>query len=382
MKLFDVYKMLPIELSHGKGYYVYDTDGQQYLDFYGGHAVISIGHNHPHFTETLTEQLQRIIYYSNAVEFSIREKLAEKLGDVSGYPDYSLFLCNSGAEATENALKIASFYNGKKKLVAFEGGFHGRTSGALSITDNPKLRAPVNEGGEVMILEPENIGQLEAALAAGDICAVVIEGIRGVGGIYVPSLKFLKEIQLLCRQHDAVFICDEIQSGYGRSGKFFAHQYAGVQPDLITVAKGMGNGFPIGGVLIHPKFKAAYGMLGTTFGGNPLACAAGLAVLEVMEREQLIENTRQQGAYLAEKLKAIPQIAEVSGEGLMIGITFAEGAKAIQDALTGDEKVLTGSSSIPNQIRLLPPLTINQTAADYFLSSLKKVINTAEKNRN
>lgn len=378
MKLFDVYKMLPIELSHGKGYYVYDTDEQQYLDFYGGHAVISIGHNHPHYTEALTNQLQKIIYYSNAVEFSIREKLAEKLGEASGYPDYELFLCNSGAEATENALKIASFHNGKKKLVAFKGGFHGRTSGALSITDNPKLKAPVNEEGDVVILEPENAGKLESVLAAGDVCAVVIEGIRGIGGIYVPSKNFMKDIQLLCKQYDAVFICDEIQSGYGRSGKFFAHQHADVQPDLITVAKGMGNGFPVGGVMIHPKFKAAYGMLGTTFGGNPLACAASLAVLEVMEKEQLIENARQQGTYLMEKLKAIPEISEVSGEGLMIGITFADNAKAYQDALTEDERVLTGSSSIPNQIRLLPPLTINHTASDYFLSSLEKVIKTVD----
>jgi acetylornithine/N-succinyldiaminopimelate aminotransferase len=382
MKLFDVYKMLPIELSHGKDYYVYDTDGQQYLDFYGGHAVISIGHNHPRYNEALTAQLQKIVYYSNAVEFSIREKLAEKLGEVSGYADYELFLCNSGAEANENALKVASFHNGKKKLVAFKGGFHGRTSAAVSITDNPKIQAPVNEGGEVVIIEPEDAAKLEEVLKGGDVCAVVIEGVRGVGGIYVPTKQFMQDIQRLCKQYDAVFICDEIQSGYGRTGRFFAHQHAGVQPDLITVAKGMGNGFPVGGVLIHPKFKSSYGMLGTTFGGNPLACAACLAVLEVMESEKLVDNARKLGDYLMEGIKNLPEIAEISGLGLMIGITFSNNAKAFQEALTEEERVLTGSSSIANQIRLLPPLSIDQAAADHFLNSLEKVVSTPVKNHN
>lgn len=382
MKLFDVYKMLPIELSHGKDYHVFDTNGQQYLDFYGGHAVISIGHNHARYNEAITSQLQKIIYYSNAVEFSIRDRLAQKLGEVSGYPDYELFLCNSGAEATENALKVASFHNGKKKLVAFKGGFHGRTSAAVSITDNPKIQAPVNEGGDVVILEPEDAGKLEEVLAGGDVCAVVIEGVRGIGGIYVPSKEFLQDIQRLCQKYDAVFICDEIQSGYGRTGKFFAHQHADVQPDLITVAKGMGNGFPVGGVLINPKFKSSYGMLGTTFGGNPLACAACLAVLEVMEAENLIDNARRMGDYLLEGMKGLPEIASLSGLGLMIGITFKDNGKAFQDALTYEEKMLTGSSSIPNQIRLLPPLSIDQAAADQFLNSLEKVVSTAVKNPN
>ena len=373
MKLFDVYKMLPLELSSGKGHFVYDTEGQEYLDFYGGHAVISLGHSHPYFNAALKEQLDKIIYYSNAVGFSIREKLAEKLGELSGYPDYELFLCNSGAEANENALKLASFFNGKQRLVAFKGGFHGRTSAAVSITDNPKIQAPINKSGDVIILEPDDAEALEEVLVEGEVCAVVIEGVRGVGGIYVPSTSFLKEVEKLCRRYGVVFICDEVQSGYGRTGKFFAHQFAGVKPDIITVAKGMGNGFPIGGVLINPKFKATSGMLGTTFGGNPLACAAGLAVLEVMEQEKLVLNAMKMGDYLLNGLKAIPGVTELSGRGLMIGVNFSQEAKVYQQPLTQDEYILTGSSSIPNQIRLLPPLSINQAAADRFLASLKKV---------
>lgn len=374
MKLFDVYKMMPLEISSGKGHYVYDTEGQQYLDFYGGHAVISIGHSHPHYNAALKEQLDRIVFYSNAVEFSIRDTLAEKLGALSGYPEYELFLCNSGAEANENALKLASFHNGRKKMVAFSAGFHGRTSAAVSITDNPKIQAPVNQTGEVVILEPENAAKLEEVLAGGDVSAVVIEGVRGVGGIYVPSASFMQEIQRLCKQYDTIFICDEVQSGYGRTGRFFAHQHADVKPDIITVAKGMGNGFPVGGVLISPKFKASPGLLGTTFGGNPLACAASLAVLEVMEEEKLVDNASETGAYLMEKLREIPQIKEVSGQGLMIGVNFATEAKGIQTALAEEENVLTGSSAIPTQIRLLPPLNIDKAAADKFLSSLRKVL--------
>lgn len=380
MKLFDVYKMLPLELSSGKGHFVYDTEGQEYLDFYGGHAVISIGHSHPHFNAALKEQLDKIIFYSNAVEFSIREKLAQKLGELSGYPEYELFLCNSGAEANENALKLASFHNGRNRLVAFKAGFHGRTSAAVSITDNPKIQAPVNRTGDVIILEPENAEALEEVLSEGEVCAVVVEGIRGVGGIYVPSVAFMKDVERLCKRYGAVFICDEVQSGYGRSGKFFAHQFAGVKPDIITVAKGMGNGFPIGGVLINPKFKATSGMLGTTFGGNPLACAAGLAVLEVMEQEKLVLNAMKMGDYLMKGLKEIPEITELSGRGLMIGINFAREAKHYQQPLTQDEYVLTGSSSIPTQIRLLPPLNIDQAAADRFLASLKKIVNVSVSN--
>lgn len=372
MELFDVYKMLPLELAYAKGYHVYDTQGREYLDFYGGHAVISIGHSHTKYIAALTKQLHDIAYYSNAVEFPLRNQLAQKLGELSGYHDYQLFLCNSGAEAIENALKVASFYNGKKKIVAFKGGFHGRTSAAVSITDNPAIQAPVNSGGEVVILEAENIDLLAQTMAAGDVCAVVIEGIRGVGGIYVPSPEFLQAIERLCAEHDAVFICDEIQSGYGRTGTFFAHQQAGVTPELITVAKGMGNGFPIGGVLIHPKFKPKAGMLGTTFGGNPLACAAGMSVLEIMEKEDLIRNVQQLGQYLREQLKTIPAIKEIVGKGLMLGLVFEGPVKELQQALV-EERVLTGSSSRPNEIRLLPPLTIDAAAVDSFIAKLKKV---------
>lgn len=373
MELFDVYKMLPLELAYAKGYHVYDTQGREYLDFYGGHAVISIGHSHTKYIAALTKQLHDIAYYSNAVEFPLRNQLAQKLGELSGYEDYQLFLCNSGAEAIENALKVASFYNGKKKIVAFKGGFHGRTSAAVSITDNPAIQAPVNSGGEVVILEAENIDLLEQTMAAGNVCAVVLEGIRGVGGIYVPSPEFMKAIEKLRAQHEAVFICDEIQSGYGRTGKFFAHQHAGVKPDLITVAKGMGNGFPIGGVLIHPKFKPKAGMLGTTFGGNPLACAAGMSVLEIMEKEELIRNAAEVGQYLKEQLQTIPAIREIVGEGLMLGLVFEGAVKEVQQALV-EERVLTGSSSRPNEIRLLPPLTIDAHAVDSFITVLKKVV--------
>ncbi len=370
MNLFDVYNMLPLSLEKAKGYYVYDAQGQEYLDFYGGHAVISIGHSHPHYTKTLTEQLQKIGYYSNAVEFPLRNKLAKKLGEVSGYDDYQLFLCNSGAEAVENALKVASFQTKKKKVVAFKGSFHGRTAAAVSITDNPKIQAPVNEGMEVVLLEPENINALEEELMEEDVCAVIIEGIRGVGGIYVPTKSFMQAIEHLCKKYGAAFICDEIQSGYGRTGSFFAHQHAGVQPDLITVAKGMGNGFPIGGVLINPAFEAWPGMLGTTFGGNPLACAAAMAVLEVLEQERLLENAAEVGAYLKEKLKQVPGIVEVTGEGLMLGCTFSKEVKALQQALVEEQQVLVGSSSNPRQLRLLPPLNIDKAAADLFLSKL------------
>ena len=375
MKLFDVYKMLPLELSSGKGHFVYDTEGQEYLDFYGGHAVISIGHGHPHFNAALKEQLDKIAFYSNAVGFSVREKLAEKLGEVSGYPEYNLFLCNSGAEANENALKVASFSNGRQRMVAFKSGFHGRTSAAVSITDNPKIQAPINKTGDVIIIEAGDSEALEEVLSEGEVCAVVIEGVRGVGGIYVPGAAFLKDVERLCKRYGAVFICDEIQSGYGRTGKFFAHQYAGVKPDIITVAKGMGNGFPIGGVLINPKFKATSGMLGTTFGGNPLACAAGLAVLEVLEQEKLVLNAMKIGDYLIKGLKDIPGVTEISGRGLMTGVSFASEAKIYQQPLIKEEFVLTGSSSVPNQIRLLPPLSIDKAAADQFLASLKRVVN-------
>lgn len=376
MNLFDVYTMLPLSLEKANGYYVYDEQGQEYLDFYGGHAVISIGHSHPRYVAALTEQLHKIGYYSNAVEFPLRNQLAQKLGKLSGYADYQLFLCNSGAEAVENALKIASFHTKKKKVVAFKGGFHGRTSAAVSITDNPKIQAPVNAGMEVVLLEPENVEALEEELKSEDVCAVIIEGIRGVGGIYVPSQTFMQAIESLCKQYGTVFICDEIQSGYGRSGEFFAHQHAGVQPGLITVAKGMGNGFPIGGVLIHPGFEAWPGMLGTTFGGNPLACAAGVAVLEVLEQENLLANAASLGAYLKEKLQTVPGVVEVTGKGLMLGCTFSTAVKSLQQALAEEHQVLVGSSSNPRQLRLLPPLNVNKTVADLFLAKLTQTTQT------
>ncbi|MFA0962242.1 aspartate aminotransferase family protein [Roseivirga sp. BDSF3-8] len=374
MELFDVYKMMDVELASASGHYVYDVEGNAYLDFYGGHAVISIGHSHPEYMQAITNQLHQIGYYSNAVKFTMRDTLACKLGKLSRYEDYSLFLCNSGAEAVENALKVASFHTGKKKIVAFKGGFHGRTSGAVSITDNAAIQAPVNSGAEVVILEPENSALLEETLAAGDVCAVIIEGIRGVGGIYVPDQGFMQDIQTLCQKHEVVFICDEIQSGYGRTGKFFAHQHARVTPDLITIAKGMGNGFPIGGVLISPTFEARHGMLGTTFGGNPLACAAALAVLEVMEKDKLITHAGHIGKYLEDQLRSLPHVKEVMGKGLMLGIRLDGHLPEIKKHLVQEARVLTGSSSRPDEIRLLPPLTIGRKAADTFISKLKAAI--------
>ncbi|MGB3180702.1 MAG: aminotransferase class III-fold pyridoxal phosphate-dependent enzyme [Cyclobacteriaceae bacterium] len=384
MELFDVYKMMDVELASASGYYVYDTEGKEYLDFYGGHAVISIGHGHPAYVEAITCQLQQIGYYSNAVKFGMRNALARKLGEMSGYEDYSLFLCNSGAEAVENALKVASFHNGRKKVVAFKGSFHGRTSAAVSITDNPAIQAPVNSGAEVVIMEPENSALLEETLAAGDVCAVIIEGIRGVGGIYMPDAGIMQDIQALCQRYDVVFICDEIQSGYGRTGKFFAHQYAStstvpVAPDLITVAKGMGNGFPVGGVLISPKFEAKSGMLGTTFGGNPLACAASLAVLEVIEKENLIAQAGRVGQYLKKELRTLPHVKQVMGKGLMLGLTLEGHLPEIKKYLVQESRVLTGSSSRPDEIRLLPPLTIGREAVDTFISKLKMAIEAGTK---
>ncbi|GAT62652.1 aspartate aminotransferase family protein [Paludibacter jiangxiensis] len=373
MKPFDVYPLFDIEIVKGEGCYTYDAQGNKYLDLYGGHAVISIGHTHPHYVKRVTDQLNKLGFYSNSVQNSLQVHLAEKLGKASGYEDYDLFMINTGAEANENALKLASFYNGKKRIVSFGKSFHGRTSAAVRVTDNPKIVAPVNSGMEVTFLPLDDIDAVKAELAKGDVSSVIIEGIQGVGGIRIPDDNFLKQLRQVCDGTDTVLILDEIQSGYGRSGKFFAHQYAGIRPDMITVAKGIGNGFPIGAVLIAPKFKAVHGQLGTTFGGNHLACAAALAVLEVMGVEKLVENAAEVGDFLMVELKKISGIKEVRGRGLMIGIEFEESAAAIRRKLLFEEKVFTGASGT-NVIRLLPPLCLTKNEAEIFLERFKKVL--------
>lgn len=369
MKPFDVYPLFDIEISRGKGCYTYDTQGVEYLDFYGGHAVISIGHSHPHYLKMLNKQMEKLVFYSNSVQNSLQIELANKLGKLSGYDDYALFLINSGAEATENALKIASFHTGRKKVVSFKKAFHGRTSVAVRITDNPKIVAPVNEDLEVNFVPFNDIEATKKALKNRDVCAVIIEGIQGVGGIQIPDDEFLRQLRAVCTETGTVLILDEIQSGYGRSGKFFAHQYADIRPDIITTAKGMGNGFPIGGVLISPVFQAVHGMLGTTFGGNHLACSAGIAVLDVIKEENLIENTFKIGNYLLQKLTTIPDIKEVRGRGLMIGIEMDYPVKDLRKNLLFEQKVFTGASG-NHIIRLLPPLTITKKEADLFLEKL------------
>ena len=370
MDLFKVYPLFDIKPVRGKGCCVYDENGQAYLDLYGGHAVISIGHGHPHYVERVKTQLEALPFYSNSVQNELQEALAAKLGQVSGCEAYQLFLCNSGAEANENALKLASFQNGRSKVIAFRQGFHGRTSAAVRITDNPKIVAPINEGFEVVWHELNDTAGVLESLAQGDVCAVMIEGIQGIGGIYIPDPVFLQAIATACHQQGTVLILDEVQSGYGRSGAFFAFQHAGIVPGLITVAKGMGNGFPIGGVLIHPEFKAWYGMLGSTFGGSHLACAAGLAVLEVIEQEQLMANATEVGQYLMEELLRFNQIAEVRGKGLMIGASFDFPVSVLRQELLFKEKIFTGSASCPKTLRLLPPLSLSRQEASLFLEKL------------
>ncbi|MFN7117363.1 MAG: aspartate aminotransferase family protein [Saprospiraceae bacterium] len=374
MKLFDVYPLYDINPVKGKGCYVYDEQGTAYLDLYGGHAVISIGHGHPHYIKRVTEQLEALPFYSNSVQNRVQEALAEKLGMISGCNDYHLFLINSGAEANENALKLASFYNNRTKVIAFTKAFHGRTSAAVNITDNENIKAPINKRYEAEFHAWNDLESVRKSLAKEDVSAVIIEGIQGVGGIYVPDVIFLKELEILCNEYNTVLILDEIQSGYGRSGQFFAFQYADIQPDLITVAKGMGNGFPIGGVLIHPKFQAKHGLLGTTFGGNHLACAAGLAVLEVMESENLIKNAANIGSYLLEQLNNFDGVQEVRGRGLMIGVEFDFPTGDLRKKLLFDEHVFVGSASNANVIRLLPPLSLSKAEADLFLEKLNKAL--------
>ena len=373
MNLFDVYPLFDVEIVRGKGCRVYDTYGTEYLDFYGGHAVISIGHTHPRYVQGLERQVEQLGFYSNSVVNRLQAEVAGRLGALSGYEDYSFFMINSGAEANENALKLASFHTGRRKVVAFGKSFHGRTSAAVRVTDNPKIVAPLNEGFEVEFLPLDDIDAVRRVLSRGDVCAAVIEGIQGVGGIRVPRPDFLQQLSEACKQTGTVLILDEIQSGYGRSGRFFAHQYAGIRPDLITVAKGMGNGFPVGGVLISPMFKPVYGMLGTTFGGNHLACAASLAVLDVIEEEHLVDNAAKVGGYLLEELGKIPQIKEVRGQGLMIGLEFEEPVKELRSRLLFDRHVFTGVSGA-NTIRLLPPLCLTVAEADEFLAALREEV--------
>lgn len=373
MKLFDVYPLYNIEIEKGAGCRTYDNHGHEYLDLYGGHAVISIGHSHPYFVQKLTQQAEKLIFYSNSVLNRYQNELAEKLGKLSDYEDYALFLVNSGAEANENALKLASFHNGRSKVLAFEKAFHGRTSAAVRVTDNPKIVAPVNKGLEVVFVPLNDIETVRRQLAAQDVCAVIIEGIQGIGGIKVPEPTFLQELSKVCKETGTVLILDEIQSGYGRSGKFFAHQHAGIRPDLITTAKGMGNGYPIGGLLISPDFEASHGLLGTTFGGNHLASVAGIAVLDVLKAEKLIENARKTGDFLLEELRKITQIKEVRGVGLMIGIEFEQPMKEIRDKLLYEHRIFTGATGT-HTIRLLPPLCLSINDAAMFIDKLKKVL--------
>lgn len=378
MKLFDVYPLFDINIVKGKGCKIWDDKGQEYLDLYGGHAVISIGHSHPHYINKVTEQLSNLGFYSNSVKNMLQVELAERLGKISGYDDYQLFLINSGAEANENALKLASFTNGRTRILAAKKAFHGRTSLAVEATDNPKIIAPINNNQHVTYLPLNDLPAWEEELAKDDVCAVIIECIQGVGGIKMVSKDFAQGLAAACKKHGALLICDEIQCGYGRSGKFFAHQWLDIQPDIITVAKGIANGFPMGAVLISPALKPIYGQLGTTFGGNPLACSAALAVLDVFEKEQLVENAHIVGEYLIEQLKELqkdyPIITEVRGRGMMIGVELAVPYKEIRQRLLFEQHYFTGCAGT-NTLRLLPPLCLTKTEADDFISRLKQVFN-------
>lgn len=375
MKLFDVYPIYDITVVKAQGSYLWDENGVQYLDMYGGHAVISIGHTHPHWVRRIEEQLHKIAFYSNSVRIPLQQELADKLAKVSGKENYQLFLCNSGAEANENALKLASFHNKRKKIIAFNKSFHGRTSLAVAATDNPALVAPVNETDNVIFLPFNDEAALEQCFAENgkEISSVIVEGVQGVGGIQAASAGFLQKIRSLCDQHHAVFIADSVQCGYGRTGQFFSHDHAGVNADIYTMAKGMGNGFPVGGILIAPHFQPRHGMLGTTFGGNHLACAAALAVLEVIEEENLIEQARQRGTYLINRLKKIEGISNVRGRGLMIGFDVPEELKDLRQNLLFKQNIFTGESK-PNVIRLLPALTVTRKQVDEFLEALQEAI--------
>ena len=377
MKLFDVYPLFDVNIVKGKGCKVWDDKGQEYLDLYGGHAVISIGHSHPHYISKVTEQLNKIGFYSNSVINKLQVELAERLGKISGYDDYQLFLINSGAEANENALKLASFTNGRTRVLSAEKAFHGRTSLAVEVTNNPKIIAPINNNGHVTYLPMNDLPAWEAELQKGDVCAVILECIQGVGGIKLATPEFAQGLAAACKKFGTILICDEIQCGYGRSGKFFAHQWLGIKPDIITIAKGIANGFPMGGVLISPEFKPVYGQLGTTFGGNHLACAAALAVLDVFESEHLVENAHEVGEYLITQLKELqktqPHIVDVRGRGLMIGIDLDIPHKDVRQPLIYQEHCFTGCAGI-NILRLLPPLCLTKQDADDFINRLKKTL--------
>ena len=379
MKLFDVYPLFDVNIVKGQGCKVWDDKGQEYLDLYGGHAVISIGHSHPHYIEKVTEQVNKLGFYSNSVINTLQAELAERLGRISGYDDYQLFLINSGAEANENALKLASFTNGRTRVLSAEKAFHGRTSLAVEATNNPKIIAPINDNGHVTYLPLNNLPAWEAELAKGDVCAVIIECIQGVGGIKLATKEFAQGLAAACKKYGTILICDEIQCGYGRSGKFFAHQWLDIRPDIITVAKGIANGFPMGGVLISPEFTPVYGQLGTTFGGNHLACAAALAVLDVFEEEKLVDNANSVGEYLIGQLKKMQEsekhIVDVRGRGLMIGIDLDIPHKDVRQPLIYQEHCFTGCAGT-NVLRLLPPLCLSKAEADEFLTKFKKVLST------
>lgn len=373
MKLFDVYPLYDVEPVNAYDCIVIDRKGKEYLDMYGGHAVISIGHSHPHYVKRIKDQLDQIGFYSNAVHNSLQQELANKLGELCGYDEYRLFLCNSGAEANENALKLASFHTGKSKVIAFSNGFHGRTSAAVAVTDNPKIVAPINKQQQVSILPLNDIESFQKEIEKGDVSSVIIEPIQGVGGLDEPTTEFFKAIQHLCKKYKVVLIADEVQSGYGRSGKFFAHQHHGIKPDIISIAKGMGNGFPIGGILISPEFQSSYGLLGTTFGGNHLACVAGLAVLEVIKQEKLVEQAMKMGQYLINKAQKIQGVSKIKGRGLMLGIEFETEVGELRKRLIYEERIFTGGAKNQKLLRVLPPMTITTSAIDRFIKGVQEI---------
>ncbi len=378
MSLFNVYPIYNITPVKALGAKVWDDKGQEYLDFYGGHGVISAGHSHPDYVKAVSQQVAKIGFYSNSIQNPLQEELGVTLPQQSGYPDFTLFLCNSGAEANENALKLASFHNRKKKVIAFKKAFHGRTSAAVAATDNPSIIAPLNAGHEVVFLPLNDEAALNAEIAKGDVCCVIIEGIQGVGGLDEGTTAFFKAIEKACNDNNIVLILDEIQSGYGRSGKFFAHQWHGITPDVISLAKGRGNGFPIGGKLISPKFEAKYGLLGTTFGGNHLACAAALSVLEIIEKENLIDNVNSVSGYFKEKAAGIPQVKNLKGRGLMLGLEFDFDVTELRKKLIYDEYIFTGNASQKNLLRILPPLSITKADVDVFFAGLKKALDAID----
>ncbi|MFC6095223.1 aspartate aminotransferase family protein [Flavobacterium qiangtangense] len=374
MSLFNVYPIYNITPVKALGAKVWDENNQEYLDFYGGHGVISVGHSHPKYVEAIKNQIEKIGFYSNSIQNPLQEAFAKKLTAFSGYPDYSVFLCNSGAEANENALKLASFHNKKSKVIAFEKSFHGRTSASVAVTDNPSIVAPINANHEVIFLPLNQIDLVKKAISENEITAIIIEGIQGVGGLDEGTTAFFQDLEKLCNENNVVLILDEIQSGYGRSGKFFAHQYHNIKPDIITMAKGMGNGFPIGGLLISDKFKASYGLLGTTFGGNHLACASALSVLEIIENENVIENVNQQSAYFLKVISEIPEIKKIKGKGLMLGLEFDFDVTELRKNLIYEQFIFTGNASQKNLLRILPPLSITSSQIDQFAVGLKNAL--------